>query len=104
MEPAPPSAPRQRSSHPEHPRSGGELNMKRFVTVVAACLLGLAFGAQAAYPDKPLKMIVPFPPGAGTDLMARLVAARLANALGQPVVVDNRAGAGGNIGAEAAAR
>jgi tripartite-type tricarboxylate transporter receptor subunit TctC len=57
-----------------------------------------------AWPSKPLKLIVPFPPGGGTDLASGSVAARLGDALGQPVVVENRPGAGGTIGAEAVAK
>ncbi len=60
--------------------------------------------AQAAYPDRPVRIIVAFPPGASTDIVARLVAARLGDALGQNVVVENRPGAGGNIGSQAAKR
>jgi tripartite-type tricarboxylate transporter receptor subunit TctC len=58
----------------------------------------------AGYPTRPLRLIVPFGPGSTTDLLGRLVAERLGERVGQPVVVENRPGAGGNIGAETAAR
>ena len=60
--------------------------------------------AQDAYPTRPLRFILPFPPGGGTDILGRLIADRLSASLGQPVVIENRGGAGGNVGAEAAAR
>src|SRR5713226_1415785 len=60
--------------------------------------------AQESYPSRPLRFILPFPPGGGTDILGRLIAERLAANLGQPVVTENRGGAGGNVGAEAAAR
>jgi tripartite-type tricarboxylate transporter receptor subunit TctC len=61
-------------------------------------------GAQPAWPDRPVRAIVPFPPGGTTDIPARLVAAHWQSAWGRPVVVDNRAGGSGVIGTEAAAR
>ena len=69
-----------------------------------AMLACMANAAHAAWPDHPLRMIVPFPAGGATDLMARGLAQELGNALGQQVVVDNRGGAGGTIAAETAAR
>lgn len=60
--------------------------------------------AQAAWPDRPLRIIVPFPPGGPVDGGARVVAQVLTEGLGQPVVIDNRSGAGGSIGTEAAAK
>ncbi len=58
----------------------------------------------APYPNRPVKVIVPYPPGGSTDIVARLVFQRVAEATGQSFVIDNRAGAGGNLGAEAVAR
>ncbi len=64
----------------------------------------IAQSATAAYPSRALRMIAPFPPGGGTDQLARTFAAQIAEGLGQPVTVENRAGAGGNLGAEATAK
>ncbi len=73
--------------------------------VTAAALLAMAASsAHAVYPDHAVRMIVPFPAGGATDLMARGLARELGDALGQQVIVDNRGGAGGTIAAEAAAR
>ena len=60
--------------------------------------------AQKGYPDKPIRLIVPFSPGGGTDIVARVLAAKLSEGFGQQVIVDNRPGAGGTLGAETAAR
>ncbi len=60
--------------------------------------------AQGGWPDRPIRWIVPFPPGGSTDLWARLMSEPMSAALGQPIVIDNRGGAGGLIGTEAAAR
>ena len=70
---------------------------------IALVLCPLAF-AQAPYPSKPIRMIVPFAPGGASDFVARIVFAKLGEALGQQIIVDNRAGASGNIGLEAAAK
>jgi tripartite-type tricarboxylate transporter receptor subunit TctC len=69
-----------------------------------ALLLSLAVGIAHAFPNKPIRIIVAFPPGGGTDIVARLLAPRLTDLWGQPVVVENRAGASGTIGTEVAAR
>lgn len=59
--------------------------------------------AHAAWPDRPVRLIVPFPPGSGTDVLARFIAEPFAKKLGQPVVIDNRPGGNGVVGAQAGA-
>lgn len=71
----------------------------------AAALTAVGRGARAqTFPDRPVRLVVPFPPGGNVDFTARLLAPAMSQALGQPVVVDNRAGAGGIVGSEAVAR
>ncbi|MGB3434284.1 Bug family tripartite tricarboxylate transporter substrate binding protein [Achromobacter sp.] len=80
--------------------------MKRIALALAA---GLVFctgsaAAQATWPAQPVKWIVPYPPGGSTDMLARLVSHKLGERLGQPVIVENKAGAGGNIGTDFAVK
>lgn len=78
------------------------MNKRHLLTslIAAACLASLSGGAAAqAYPSKPVRLVVPFAPGGTTDIIARIVADRMGKALGQTVVVENKSGAGGAIGA-----
>jgi tripartite-type tricarboxylate transporter receptor subunit TctC len=77
-----------------------------FGSLALACATAMCSSVAVAqsYPTKPVRFIVPFPPGGGNDTIARLVAQKLSVPLGQQVIVDNRPGAGGTVGAEAAAR
>ena len=82
--------------------------MKRAIQEAAAVLLSMACAAgpacaQGDYPSKPIRFIVPFPPGGGTDIVSRLVTGKMTETLGWRIVIDNRSGAGGSVGMEAAA-
>jgi tripartite-type tricarboxylate transporter receptor subunit TctC len=80
---------------------------RRTFVAIAASLLCLATAGSAvaqAFPTQPIKLIVPFAPGGGNDLLARTLAPRMAEILGQPVIVDNKPGAGGNLGTDVVAR
>ncbi|WP_423458457.1 Bug family tripartite tricarboxylate transporter substrate binding protein [Ottowia sp. VDI28] len=72
--------------------------------LMAATLVASSLALAQGYPDKPLKLIVPYPPGASTDVTARLIGQKVSTLLGQPVVVDNKGGASGNIGTEFVAK
>jgi tripartite-type tricarboxylate transporter receptor subunit TctC len=72
--------------------------------LLAAALLACASAMAQGFPTRPVHIVVPFPPGGGTDVVARAVAPAMSEALGQPVIVENRAGAGGNIGTDAVAK
>lgn len=83
----------------------GTLGRVLAVCLFAALVPGAAMAQSGnAYPDRPLRIVVPFPPGGVVDLVARMFAERLGERIGQPVVIDNRGGAGGAIGANHVAR
>jgi tripartite-type tricarboxylate transporter receptor subunit TctC len=78
-----------------------------FVLAIASLIATPLVGAQSAaqsFPNKPIRFVVPFPPGGGNDILARALAPKMSELLGQQVVIDNRAGAGGNIGADFVAK
>ena len=77
--------------------------MKRFATLLAAALLAAGASAQT-FPAKPVKLVVPFTAGSGTDIIARTVGDAMSKSMGQPVVIENKPGAGGTIGAAQVAK
>jgi len=79
-------------------------HLMALVGLSMSAVLASASAQAQAYPSKPIKMIVPFPAGGTTDIVARLVAQRMSESMGQPVVVENKAGAGGAIGADIVAK
>jgi tripartite-type tricarboxylate transporter receptor subunit TctC len=78
--------------------------MKALVSLALSALLAGVVQAQTDYPNRPLRQIVPFPPGGGVDIVTRIVTAKWSELLGQPIVVENRAGAGGTVGTDHAAK
>lgn len=79
------------------------MDLERRRLLAAAALLPVAAAARAAneeYPDKPVRLVVPFPPGGGADNLARAIMPKVSQALGRPIIIDNKPGAGGNVGAE----
>lgn len=89
----------QRNQGNQSNQTAGRLFRRGLATALALCTT-----LALAYPDKPIKLVVPYPPGGATDIIGRVVAQRLGEALGQQVLVDNKGGAGGNIGAEFVAK
>jgi len=84
-----------------------KLRMKKWLSGALVCLSGFSIAGLAhaqSWPTKPIKLIVPYPPGGGTDVIARIVQEPLAKELGQQVIIDNRGGAGGSIGSALAAQ
>ena len=79
--------------------------MRAFITIGLAAMVGLAAAAVAQpYPTKPIRIVVAYPAGQGTDIATRYLADQVAKELGQPIIIDNRPGAGGNLGTELTAR
>ncbi|HEX9720639.1 MAG TPA: tripartite tricarboxylate transporter substrate-binding protein, partial [Ramlibacter sp.] len=76
--------------------------MRRLLVTLA--LSGAAFAASAAFPDKPITLVIPYPPGGAVDVTGRIIARGLESQLGQPVIVDNKPGAGTVLAAGALAR
>ncbi|HEY3049679.1 MAG TPA: tripartite tricarboxylate transporter substrate-binding protein, partial [Polaromonas sp.] len=80
------------------------MKLKNLLSVLLASLALALPAAAQTYPSRPIRMIVPFPAGGATDILARALSQKLGEKIGQPVIVDNRPGAGGTIGADAASK
>jgi tripartite-type tricarboxylate transporter receptor subunit TctC len=81
------------------------ISTSKTLAILAACAAMFAGAAFAQpYPNKPIKYVVPFPAGGTTDTLARIISTKLTDALGQPVIIENRGGAGGNIGSDVVAK
>lgn len=102
---APPSsAPHAQTAQPALPRRRQALAAGLWSALVIAGAASVPASAQANYPDKPIRFVVPYPPGGGTDVIARIVQQKLGAALGQQVVIENKGGAGGSVGTELVAK
>src|SRR5688572_22033456 len=78
--------------------------MKSLAAALLILVSSLSFAAETRFPERPVRLVVPFPPGGVNDIASRLVANQLNAIWGKPVIIDNRGGAGGNIGADIAAK
>src|SRR5215813_13268611 len=78
--------------------------MFRFAIALLLAVVSAGAAAQGAYPSKPVTIVVPYPPGGLIDIVARILQPQLQVELGQSVIIENKSGAGGNVGAEAVAR
>jgi tripartite-type tricarboxylate transporter receptor subunit TctC len=80
------------------------MRRRDFISILGAAILPTVAGAAETYPTRPIRLIVPYPAGGGTDIVGRVVGEKLRQSLGQPIVIDNRGGAGGVLGTELAAK
>src|SRR5690349_8325108 len=85
-------------------KEGQQMSIRVLLAFLVAASFGLHSAQAQEWPDKPVRFVVPFPPGGVPDILMRIVGERLKDRLGRPVVVENRGGAAGNIGAEVVAK
>src|SRR2546430_9576353 len=78
--------------------------MRRLIVALTFVLAALGSAGAQSYPTKPIRVIVPFAAGGAVDVLARLVSAKMSESVGQPVIIENRAGAAGNVAADAVAK